>query len=618
MPVNHPQPDDPIGPFKRLSHTQSAMLVNCQRQWYHRYKQGLRGSSPPILAMGRAVEAAVCRTLRESAVLVPADGQSEWLDSPLQVETPTWAGGELQPVKRPSRTEEGWRGPECETLGKADWPMSRNELFAWASARLRVHFDRCWRQAAEEWDKDANKVGDFDEFTRSDGQRALNMALKGIELHMEEVASCLENGGGPAIQTWRSGSSRAEWPAPDGFPYQWDKPHPSAKEDGSVSWVEAWELARPWFVDPDADDFSLTCIHREHWFQGEYDLVYRWDGAIRIIDIKASVGAGDRSGDYIKQMRTYAWLWWDMHEKQPPSGLEIWYLGAGVRKSIPVPSADELSEIGDELREAWDSTQEEDVIIDDFPAEPASFRKFSAGGVPAGDDLHPLTRCTHCDFVTVCSRSGPISLPSAETGFISIEDINPRLTAWGRAYRLSEELQFPFNAGIRKREFTLHMEEGQVNVVLDDEVELPDWEEGMGLRLFSATGGVVKKGMNWMKRLRLGRGGVIRAAEEREDGDCLMADVETMEVSVRGLAFSFDHRDFIRADGSDSKKWGARLVDDTGVIPVEGWDDKIHSMLLDGEPQRGQVVEAHGFAVAVNAGGQVILRAKKNRSGSSR
>ncbi|MGY8702065.1 MAG: hypothetical protein ACKVHH_05085, partial [Candidatus Poseidoniales archaeon] len=75
MPVNHPPVDDPIGPYKRLSHTQSAMLSNCPRQWYHRYKQGLRGESPPILAMGRAVEEAICRTLRESPVLVPIDAQ---------------------------------------------------------------------------------------------------------------------------------------------------------------------------------------------------------------------------------------------------------------------------------------------------------------------------------------------------------------------------------------------------------------------------------------------------------------------------------------------------------------------------------------------------------------
>ncbi len=97
-----------------------------------------------------------------------------------------------------------------------------------------------------------------------------------------------------------------------------------------------------------------------------------------------------------------------------------------------------------------------------------------------------------------------------------------------------------------------------------------------------------------------------------------MSEIKPMEVSVVGLAFSFDHRERVRSNGSISRKWGARLVDSTGVIPVEAWDDKIHSMLLDNATNRGEVVQARDFQVMVNAGGQVVLRAKKNRSGSSR
>lgn len=617
MPVHHPPSDDPIGPYNRLSHTQSAMLANCPRQWFHRYRQGLRGESPPILAMGRAVEAALCRTFRDSPVLVPSDVQSEWMDSPLQEFEASWAGGNLDPVQRPSSSKEGWRGPEVEPLSKAMWPLNRNELHAWASERLDIHFQRCWREAGEEWAKDSNRTGDFEEYTKTDFERARNMAFNGLNMHLDEVENCIEELDEESLAQWRSGAKRPEWPAPDGFPYVWSDSHPCAKEEGRISWVEAWEIARPWFVDPDADDFSLTCIHRDNWFQGEYDLIYRWNG-LRIVDIKASVGAGDRSGDYVKQMRTYAWLWWDMHENKSPDGLEIWYLGANSRKNVAVPSDEELSDIGKSLHEDWLNAQEDDAIVEDFPAEPAAYRQFSAGGVPIDEDLHPLTRCTHCDYESVCPRSGPISLPSAEDGFTAIEDIDPRLVAWGHAYRMTEELQFPFDAGIRKREFTLHMEEGQVNVVLDDAVEMPEWQEGMGLRLFNATGGSVKKGMNWMKRLKLGKDGRIQAADERREGDCLISEIEPMEVSVVGLAFSFDHRERVRSNGSISRKWGARLVDSTGVIPVEAWDDKIHSMLLDNATNRGEVVQARDFQVMVNAGGQVVLRAKKNRSGSSR
>ena len=82
----------------------------------------------------------------------------------------------------------------------------------------------------------------------------------------------------------------------------WDGPHPAAGS-GEITWAEAWEVARPWFVDPDAKSFTQTSAHPEEWFQGEYDLVYRWSGKTTIVDLKASIGKGDRSGDYLDQLR---------------------------------------------------------------------------------------------------------------------------------------------------------------------------------------------------------------------------------------------------------------------------------------------------------------------------
>ena len=37
----------------------------------------------------------------------------------------------------------------------------------------------------------------------------------------------------------------------------------------------------------------MNAVHPEHWFQGEYDLVYRWGNQIKIVDIKASLGNSD-------------------------------------------------------------------------------------------------------------------------------------------------------------------------------------------------------------------------------------------------------------------------------------------------------------------------------------
>ncbi len=60
----------------------------------------------------------------------------------------------------------------------------------------------------------------------------------------------------------------------------------------------------------------MNAIHPEHWFQGEYDLIYRWDNKINIVDLKASIGAGDRSGNYVEQLRMYAMLWWVTNERK--------------------------------------------------------------------------------------------------------------------------------------------------------------------------------------------------------------------------------------------------------------------------------------------------------------
>ena len=88
------------------------------------------------------------------------------------------------------------------------------------------------------------------------------------------------------------------------FPSSMGRASPSSRS-GPITWAEAWEVARPWFVDPDAKPFTQTSAHPGEWFQGEYDMVYRWSGTPKIVDLKASIGKGDRSGDYLDQLRMY-------------------------------------------------------------------------------------------------------------------------------------------------------------------------------------------------------------------------------------------------------------------------------------------------------------------------
>ena len=86
------------------------------------------------------------------------------------------------------------------------------------------------------------------------------------------------------MSNWRSGT-REHWPTPDGYGYTINGRHPLAKQ-GKVTILEAWEIARPWFVEPEAGQFSMNAIHPNHWFQGEYDLVYRWNGSIKLSTLK--------------------------------------------------------------------------------------------------------------------------------------------------------------------------------------------------------------------------------------------------------------------------------------------------------------------------------------------
>jgi hypothetical protein len=146
----------------------------------------------------------------------------------------------------------------------------------------------------------------------------------------------------------------------------------------------------------------MNAIHPDYWFQGEYDIVYRWDGNIKIVDIKASKGIGDRSGDYVEQLRMYAMLWWVTHEKQETiDDLEIWYLGANVKKSVSNPSINEMSEMESELNQLYTEIKLEKPSIEKCPASPMPLRGFSEGGVliTAPEDM---VRCDRCDWQSIC------------------------------------------------------------------------------------------------------------------------------------------------------------------------------------------------------------------------
>ena len=251
--------------------------------------------------------------------------------------------------------------------------------------------------ARKDWNRQERKSGDWSEVKYD---YCLEMCLNGISFHLDEVNHCYNTIDDVTLNDWRQGK-RDQWPAPDGYGYNLAGTH-SLSVTGPVTISEAWEIARPWFVEPESEKFSMNAIHPDYWFQGEYDIVYRWDGNIKIVDIKASKGIGDRSGDYVEQLRMYAMLWWVTHKKQETvDNLQIWYLGANVSKSVPTPSINEMSEMENNLRQLYLDIKFQKPSIEKCPAEPMPLRGFSQGGVSTTAPLD-MVRCDRCDWQSIC------------------------------------------------------------------------------------------------------------------------------------------------------------------------------------------------------------------------
>ena len=430
MPVRLPDSElDFIGQYNRLSASQVNTWKACPRLWYYEKVRRFVMPQIPILFVGRAVEEAICKTLKESPALIVNN-------APADIYAPT----PLDEDGRPDRDyEHKWPAEQLLSLPESKWPNDVESLIDWANSRVLSHLHVSLEAMRIEWSKHDRKAGDWD--ADVDIDRCERMARSGILLHVNEVNAFIESNNLEEINAWRSGE-RHYWPAPDGRGYALNR-HPLA-QTGPLTLIEAWEIARPWFVDPDAKPFMMNAVHPEHWFQGEYDLVYRWGGKNKIVDIKASLGNSDRSGDYVEQLRMYAYLWWSTHDKEIVDGLEIWYLAADAIKTIQVPTEEEMPVIGEELRLLWSELREETPQIGRCPAQPAPMRSFGPGGVPS-EEPPKKTRCERCDWSHVCPNGtfadehpdgGTFHLPGlvAETESTSLDEIKARYTVTGQVH----------------------------------------------------------------------------------------------------------------------------------------------------------------------------------------
>ena len=564
MPVRLAVKDvDSVGPYNRLSASQVNAYKTCSRLWF--YQKVLRFKMPqiPVLFVGRAVEEAFCRMLQESPALLIDTASSDTLSNiPLDEDGV------------PSRDSEGpWPADRLLALPVKMWPSDLEALRSWAQNRLKVHLPLALQAMKDEWEKDERKAGDW---SSVDPERCLDMCLKGLEMHLAEVQRCYDANGGPNLEQWRKGI-RPEWPAPDGRRYEMSLRHPLAQE-GPLAWVEAWEIARPWFVDPHAGKFAMNAIHPEHWFQGEYDLVYRWDGRINIVDLKASIGAGDRSGNYVEQLRMYAMLWWVTHDReQQVDALQIWYLGANSIKEIEVPTVAEMEVMESDLETLWKQLKATTPSMEDCPPDPMPMRGFTSGGVPA--DAPMEKRCSSCDWNLVCpGGDGPKHLPdggsvrlpgsSATFDLTPIQELEPRMTLIAEVFSII--------GGGDGRRPKIKIEQGghfaTLQLLVDTHQDgQPAWPtdlaKGDRVRLDGVVPSANYKGE---LQLKVDPHAIVVYAGKNEHLEATLLDFRARWNVTGRLVYRFEKKGVGR-NGNPWHRKGMMLMDAHGSMKVEGW-----------------------------------------------
>ena len=307
MPVGLPPLGGPLGRSRsRISASGLTTFLRCERQWFLGSKLGLSGPTTPSQILGIVIEDVLCGLLmhRPHASINSLTELTQWI-------------GEKIPAA----------AQRAQDTGKQAWEES------------------LWRTSDWVWE----------EIERSTMEEKLRC---GLLLFMEEVNRCKIEGGGPYIEQYRRGECPFEIPSPawgdePRFPLPdkvrsfgmrtWAKDEPMVwNESGDeVSWHEAWEIARPWVKDPRVHQ-PQRLYHPEGWAAGELDLVLRWDGNIRLVDIKSGDPTSRFAASLQHQLRFYAWLWHETHSGQTIDGLEGWYLTGPHRLTYDPPTKHEI------------------------------------------------------------------------------------------------------------------------------------------------------------------------------------------------------------------------------------------------------------------------------------
>ena len=569
---------------RRMSASGLVTWERCPRQWFYSRRIGVAQPQNPPMLVGHVAEEAVGSLLMER---LPADG------GPMPVRS-AWVAY--------SREQDGLDAPAA--TGEVSI-SDLDSLKAWFDAVLPSVVDETLRRLAQDWDTVVWRAGGTDIADVGADRMAL-LISGGLELQLEEVNACLQAGGGPHLSAYRESGDPFGVPAPC-----WDeepvKPGEQAsrsaaagfQKKGSVSLWEAWEVARPWVKDPRVAEPQRQ-FHPDGWAAGELDMVQRWDGSVRIIDLKASAGTSGFSAGLPIQIRFYQWLWdvtrdtdarpADGVDAGQVSGLEGWYLAGPYRKQVELLAPDELAEEAARWKAVHEKMTQSGLHPTDVPlADPSPWVDHYPGGEPrpvtnvAAAKERTCRMCNaaaFCDAAPVAARAAglaevvPPEIPSADPGELSralepkppcirIRDIPRRLHVRGRlsghwgpmANHYGEHV---YGASVAFGDASVVVEE----MGADSFGELPELEDAV---LLDAAPGQWRR----MPRLYLDEHSSVKPASEAPEGlEYTRLGLIPTKASVSGLVVSRGANSGVGVTGRPWSMQTCHIWDGDDVIEV--------------------------------------------------
>ena len=547
MPVGLPPRGGPLGRSRgRISASALTTYLRCPRQWLLKYQAGLQGPTRPSQILGVVIEEALCELF----------------------------------MLHPPNTVDGL-----------------DALRAWAQPHGEQYAQQALKRGREAWNSSLWKH-DENAWEVVELQRLVDRINGGLDLFLEEVEACFAAGGGPYLDTLRTGNAPFPVPAPtrsaqpvfplpdkvpDGTMRRWQvESGPEWNGVGSaIGWHEAWECARPWFKDPRVHQ-PQRLYHPDGWASGELDLVLRWDGNVRIIDIKSGRPSSLFAGSLEHQLRFYAWLWHETHQDSVVSGMEGWYLDGGKRVAYDAPKAEDMTELTNQYHETHTAMQKMVEGVLTFPASPRE----ACDGSAAGCDWCAVSFDTETgwnlpEHLKWLSSVPQVSKSSHHQNLASIQgrvNVRGRLTgAWGP---LPNHFSEPVLGAV------LVVGDQHITIEESEPGAFPHLHESMESEvvLIDALPGV------WRDQPRLyldGRSSCVGADDAADSAvlnDITRLGLLRTRANVFGHVLSIGQRSGIRVDGKPWSMVSLMLWDGTHVAEVVAFGTSISQRLLGLRP----------------------------------